>query len=216
MSSQKNNWKNLPKKMRWAYLFQQLSKSATSKNKFFLGIIVVAIIFIFLFINQNWKKNSLSPIDQEHPIVMLDFYSSYSPEVAFQLLEAYGKEKRIIYLITLWTLDLLFPLAYGLALIWVFIHLLRKSFPWLLNDLYKLTFIPLLLTITDLLENISITILILSYPNRFSVLAKTADFFTESKWILVNLVLLIIIIGFIATFMNKKDVIEFESNQHTT
>jgi hypothetical protein len=208
-----NRWNNIPKNMRWAYLFQKIDQAVTSRNKLLTGLLLAAILLAFQLINSSWKSAIVSPIDADYPVVMLDFYSQYSPEVAFQLIEAYGPVRRGWYLLSIWTLDLIFPMLYGLALMWFFIHLLKKSFPWLINDLYKLCFIPFLLTIVDLLENVSITTLILSYPNKISILAKSADFFTEFKWILVNIMLLITIIGYIAIFMNKKEVIAYENNQ---
>ncbi len=112
------------------------------------GAFVATLAFLFLVFPNL-------PIDGE----MLDLKPSYSYEEAMAALEQYGEDGRTLYAWASPTLDTLFPLVY----VTLFAGLIYRF--RLTEGLWLLAYLPVISGIFDLLENIQITAMLISFPD---------------------------------------------------
>ena len=121
-----------------------------------------------------WRQNRLGGLE------LLDSRGWYTPEEAAALFDALDRldaNARLVYAATGLTIDMAFPVAYGLLLaIWLF-HLFRGGVP-----LYLL---PLAMAAVDVLENLIVAGLALSHAGAPSPLAWLAAAFTLVKTVLM-------------------------------
>lgn len=113
----------------------------------------------------------------------LDVTIGYLPEMARLMIEEYTPDGRRWYILTEWTADLLFPLAYtvffSLLLAIVFKHAFPDDSPF-----QRLRWSPLLMMVFDYLENTSITILLVMFPGFSMAVGIIASIASLLKWIL--------------------------------
>lgn len=120
---------------------------------------------------------------QSASIGMLDVTLGYLPQSALQAVEAYGASGRTWYLITQWTADLLFPITYTLLFSFLLASLYRRAFlPE--SPFQNLRWAPVGMMGFDYLENITISLLMLAYPNSPLALAVIASIASLLKWVL--------------------------------
>ena len=111
---------------------------------------------------------------------LLDTRRWYSPEQAaalFGALDRLDPSARAVYAWTEVTVDLIFPVAYGLLLALALLRLFGSGRP-----LYLL---PIAGAVADVLENISIAVLAATYDGAVSSLARVAAVFTLLKSVLI-------------------------------
>ena len=131
-----------------------------------------------------WRDARLGELD------LLDGRGWYTPKEAAALFDALGQldtSARAVYAVTALTIDMVFPVCYGLLLAVLLFRLFPGGKP-----LYLL---PLAVALTDALENITIAALALSYDGGPSPLAWLATVFTLVKWILSSATLAAICVG---------------------
>ena len=123
---------------------------------------------------------------------LLDGRWWYTPADAGALLCKLGKDGRRLYAVSEVTLDLIFPLAYGLSLALLLVRLWPRDQAWLL-------LLPFVTVIADLLENFTIAFLAWTYSNESgpSALAKVAAIFTLTKRTFLSLAFLAVVIGIV-------------------
>lgn len=195
--------KSKPRSIKWAYLYQGLEQGAQDPKK--KWSVIASLLFCmayFVFLNYS--------ISKEGDFQILDAQNNYDVDWVYLQFEGFGALGRQLYLVSVLIIDNLFAVSYGLGFCWVFIFLLNNSFPQYINMLYKICFFPFLLSIVDLLENISISILLIQYPKISSNLVQIASFFTETKWILLIFIISLLIIAWIAKWMNHKEVLAYK------
>ena len=110
---------------------------------------------------------------------MLDGRGWYTPGEAAALFDALDRldaSARVVYATTALTIDMVFPVSYGLLFAVLLFLLFRGGAP-----LYLL---PLAVALADALENITIAALALSYDGASSPLAWLAAVFTLVKTML--------------------------------
>jgi len=130
-----------------------------------------------------WRRSRLEGME-------LDTEGWYTPEEAAALLDALeGLEgdATLLYAVTALTIDMLFPVCYGLLLAVVLFRLFPRGAPlWLL---------PLATAAADVLENATVAALALSHDGTPSPLAWPAAVFTLTKWVLTVATLAAIVVG---------------------
>jgi hypothetical protein len=119
----------------------------------------------------------------------LDLYLSYSPGQAYEYLGGLGAKGRIAYAKMELTTDLLFPVVYSMALIVALAMSTQRIFPPD-SRLQYLRFFPLLIVIADWGENLSLAVMIYTFPDQLEVLATAASLFTSLKWTFFMLVIM--------------------------
>jgi hypothetical protein len=125
----------------------------------------------------------------------LDLQFAYSPDhVAFSLNQL-NAEERGLYRIGLLALDMPYLVCYGLLLSGILYRLWGKG---------SLVFIPVLVSLADLVENLIILRLLGIFPREDKPLAFIVSFFSTTKWILVGVVLLTVFVGLIRWFVYRR------------
>ncbi|MCY4279128.1 MAG: hypothetical protein OXC59_00235 [Acidimicrobiaceae bacterium] len=123
-----------------------------------------------------WRQARLDGSD------LLDGRLWYTPEEAAALLESLDELEsgaRVVYAVSTLTADMVFPASYGLLLAVLLSRLFSVgSLLWLL---------PLVVAAADVLENVAVAALLLSYDGSVSSLARPAAVLTSVKWGLVAL-----------------------------
>ena len=171
-------------------------QSYSEKNLWILFVgtcicaISMAIAALLIGVGQPITGSSAS-------IQMLDMTFDYSPEEAYEQVNAYGEQGRSVYLFTSLVLDTLFPLLYGAFMSLVLVFLLQKT------KYRMLILMPLLLVLIDYLENTHLAFLIINFPEKFPNIAYWANLISLSKWTLIGLVFMTISFGFF--LRNRKD-----------
>jgi hypothetical protein len=130
-------------------------------------LVLFALFILLIFLLNYFMPRSLA----------LDVHFAYSSKEAYGLLESMGPNLRANYLLIIWILDSAYMVTYLLF----FSSLIIK----VLNSKY-LAALPLLIFTLDLIENVTVTILLLKYPIQSQVLGLIASFFTTTKWLSVG------------------------------
>ncbi len=118
-----------------------------------------------------WRRDRLGGFE------LLDSRVWYTPEEAAALFDALDRldaSARVVYAATGLTVDMAFPVAYGLLLA-ILLHRLFRA-PFFL--------LPLAAAVVDGLENLTVAALALGYAGAPSPLAWLAAVFTLLKWLL--------------------------------
>ena len=146
-----------------------------------LGLLAVAGLLTFI---MNGTALSFStPTIEAHSggVPILDMRMSYTPEEAYQLFTALGTAGRQAYRILHLVPDMLFPISYALLFAftgaWFLVRLLPLEHP-----LQWLILTPLISGLADILENLSLVVSGLVYPNRIDWLAQVASLLTKIKF----------------------------------
>ncbi len=151
---------------------------------------VVAILIVMIFIATQLfagRREFLGPQNQ-----LLDGRRWYTPAQVSQLFTDLG-DQRYVYAATEVTLDLIYPLTYGMLFGILIVQLWGPRRDYLL-------FAPILAVLFDLLENFTIAYLAITYSGSVSNLAWFAAVSTLLKSFFFLLTLLLILNGGIVAF----------------
>lgn len=151
--------------------------SLSTRGRFLLSSLILfgftLIIFFVIF-----------PIINVNNIEILDSKFYYSPKEAYELISSYSLVDRRLYLINALTFDMIFPVIYSLlfgTLLTGFSYRQISS----TDSCYFIRFFPLIGGVSDIFENISISILISGLPKTLYSVAFIACCFTTIKWIVL-------------------------------
>ena len=168
-----------------------------------LGLLAVAGLLTFI---MNGTALSFStPTIEAHSggVPILDMRMSYTPEEAYQLFTALGTAGRQAYRTLHLVPDMLFPISYALLFAftgaWFLVRLLPLEHP-----LQWLILTPLISGLADILENLSLVVSGLVYPNRIDWLAQVASLLTKIKFGLMPIGLVFLIIIVVMWFVRKR------------
>lgn len=140
----------------------------------------------------------------------LDMDPSFSSGSTYERLEAFGDTGRELYMRTMLTVDLIFPLS-----MFLFLYLFSKyvSQYWRLKKALSWTLLslPVVYLSLDFLENLSIFLILKNYPEQLDYLASNIGYLTTGKRlamlfaIIIPLALMMVAkLITIFTFPNKK------------
>lgn len=160
-----------------------LSNFSTGRN-------VIILLALFLFAN-------FVLIPAIYPkFETLDTMSAYSPEEAYNLFSNYGESGRNYYIIIELTLDIIYPLITALLFSLSTLYTFQRAFPGK-SGIHNLAVIPFGVMLADYLENFCIVLMLLNYPRELTNLARLSNIFTNIKFVLSPVELLLVIIGLI-------------------
>lgn len=134
-------------------------------------------------------------------IVSLDAQLFYTPEEAFSTVASYGDAAPFwIRMYLTWDIvnPILYTLAFGLLISWLFQRSFKPG-----SKLQKLNVLPVGAGLFDLLENISIVILLAVYPAQPTVLAWISTICTVSKISFLGASVLLVLVGLLKAAMNR-------------
>jgi len=131
----------------------------------------------------------------------IDFLVVYRPEKAYDMITAYGDRGRRYYATIALTLDTVFPmltgLTFSLTLAGVFSHAFSDE-----GVLHRALLVPMGAMVADILENVGIVTMLMSYPRNLMVIALLASSFSTVKWTAIAAQSLLIVIGLIGWLIN--------------
>lgn len=170
-------------------------------RKFFSIKVIIILVLLWIFTNiWMWFGPSgsitLRDITGESKLPDTMFFG-YSFNVLFELLKNYGENGRAIYL-GFQSKDFVYPLVYSTLLAGL---LLRSKLPKVLSFWI---FIPWVAAIFDYAENLIIRNQVLNFPDLNADWVSMASVFTVSKWSLVFISGLFIIVFWVASFFRKR------------
>ncbi len=128
---------------------------------------------------------------------------NYSPDRAYQVLQAYGADGRAFYASTFVIIDFFTPILMNLFLAMTISILFRQVF---LPDspLQRLNLLPMIAMIGDYLENLGIVLMIRSYPDQLIGLARFAAFSTNLKFVFTIASGVCILAGVVIWMMKRR------------
>jgi hypothetical protein len=152
-----------------------ITKQANGKNSLILlGMVMLINVLLALTMGGN---PYLQPLD-------LQLY--YSPEKAYELLNAYNETERFYYIIAETTLDVIYPLVYAMLFSFI-LFMLHKDI--------RIAKFPFLITILDYFENAGIVTMLISYPNELHGVARITGLFTTLKWTALTITVMLVLWG---------------------
>jgi len=119
-----------------------------------------------------------------HGANIIDGLLFYSPSQVHELIGSYGAKGRQVYIAVELTADLF----YSIVIAAFFNSFLIYSSSKIRNNLLKFQYyllLPLLIIISNFLENSGIVWMLINYPTEYFYLALITSFFTLSKWLLI-------------------------------
>ncbi len=152
------------------------------------AIAVLFALFMLCTVGFNWRASQLG-VQNPPPDTRTKRYSS---QELGNLFETWGPEGRRLYVVTQLSIDLLFPLVYGLLLAFLIVQTYSDAWGrWL-------WLVPLILMAFDYAENITAILLVTQYrtgqvPSASGVWALFS--FTQMKMMLFSMATLLALIG---------------------
>jgi hypothetical protein len=131
----------------------------------------------------------------------LDLMVLATPDKLFAMIEKYGDFGRPFYRNVELTVDIVYPIVYlfffGLLISWLFQRAFASTSP-----MRKLNIMPLGMWFFDLLENITIVILLSLYPSQPLALGWLLTIVSTLKWFFAGASLLMIVVGLVMAVKN--------------
>lgn len=155
-----------------------------------VAVVSVAIFILFMAIVLPRVSTYTATVTNNAPSPDMSLY--YSANELFDIAEEYGEEARTTYVILRFTFDIVWPFVYTLFLITAISFFMRK----VADKRILFLSLPLFAIALDYLENIVLSIVMISYPNRAVFFATIASPITILKWLFlgVSFVLLFVMI----------------------
>ncbi|MDX1942206.1 MAG: hypothetical protein SFU99_16700 [Saprospiraceae bacterium] len=175
--------------------FHQL---ATARNV--IIFLLLDFIMMSLVMPQVARKlqsyaSGIKPIDLEIP--------TYSTDRAYEILSAYNAEALNYYKNIELSVDIIYPIIYGLAFALTIAFLWTRILPNK-NWVRWLPLIPLKGMLFDFAENIGIIFIINQLPARANGLTSVTAIFSLLKWSLDFLAIGLILVGFVVWIRKSK------------
>ena len=155
--------------------YLELVSSTKSQITIFVLLNICGLIFIFL--PHNIFAN------------MLDLELFYDKNNVIKNFNAIGPDGRSIYVLSSLLLDTVYPILYTSLFLGAYSKLFRSSKVILLAPITAFSF--------DILENLQITRLNLSFPNINETNVYLSSMTTSLKWIAIAITVLVLIYGII-------------------
>ena len=168
-----------------------------------LGLLAVAGLLTFIM--NGTALFFSTPTIEAHSggVPILDMRMSYTPEEVYQLFAALGTTGRQAYRTLHLVPDMLFPISYALLFAftgaWFLVRLLPLEHP-----LQWLILTPLISGLADILENLSLVVSGLAYPDRMDWLTQIASLLTKIKFGLMPVGAVFLIIITVVWFIRKR------------
>jgi hypothetical protein len=167
------------------------------------GLLGTTALMMFLMNGTQLPFSNPTIVEHSGGVPILDLRDSYTADDAYELFAALGSEGRRAYLTLHLVPDTLFPIGYSLVFAFISAWFLVRLLP-LDHRLQWLSMIPLISGLADVLENLSLVICNLAYPNRVDWLVRLAHLLTKVKFGLLPIGLVFLIIIVVMWFFRKR------------
>lgn len=170
-------------------------------NKYAGPKTVVALVMAILPFNALFFPIIGDQLETMSGFRTLDIEFSYSPEEVFARLNAYGYSGRLLYLLSSWTIDFLYPLLYSFLFAFMLTFFLQRAFsPG--HAFIRLQSLPFVILFFDLIENGLIAFLLAFYPAKPVLIAIAASFSTTLKWCFAGLTFAVLVLSIAVLLYN--------------
>ena len=170
-----------------------------AKSKYILMGIGVIFLFNVVFLPQFPKLVAGVELPVEE---IIDVKFSYSPQEAYDVIEAFSADQRAAYWKSELFVDNTYALVYGITYTLLLIFLFSRAFAGN-RFLQKVALLPLLATFADWVENACIINMVLIFPERNDSLMGMSSMFTSMKWILAGIMIGLIMVSGAKMMMNR-------------
>ena len=160
--------------------------------------VITILAALFLAFDFFVLPAMASPGGESLPVLDLKFW--YSPRQAFQAISQYSPQARQASVITHLTIDVIYPLIYGLLISLLLIVVFRNASP---GQQRQLPFLPWRAVFADYLENIGLVAMFLLYPSQFALLSWVTAIFTALKWIQIGFSILALLVGILLLALGR-------------
>lgn len=165
-----------------------------------ISVLVVFLILVLPLVSGFLMRKLNTPIIPDTMIF-------YSPTILNNLAEVYLEEGIKAFILSKYTFDIIWPLAYLFSLTVIIGHLYN-----LLKQFSQALWFPLIAFLSDIAENILLVVFFSRYPASSGILGYIASGFTALKWVMIALCLVFILmfIGRIRKNRLQKEVLNDE------
>jgi len=126
------------------------------------------------------------------PVGVIDLTFGFNPQKTMMMVAEYGDEARSYYALTEMTTDMLYPVVYAFLFGIILAILYRGSSRSWVSTL------PFVCLLFDYLENITIVILLTTFPQQSLFIATLCELLKLLKWLAFAAVILLILLGLIS------------------
>lgn len=169
-------------------IYQRILKITNLKV---IGIFFVLFVVAVFMVNVVFKTE----------INYLTQTFNYTSEEAYKIINSYGESGRILHLRILFV-DIILVILYTVLFSTATVYIAKSLFPS--NEfLPRLSLMPVVLSIIQMIEIVGLFIILSSYPTQLFGLVKVINIVTVIKYILTSTCILMLIIGFISLFMKR-------------
>ncbi|MGD9887430.1 MAG: hypothetical protein AB7T03_05690 [Bacilli bacterium] len=165
-----------------------------------ISVLVGFLIFVLPLVSNFLIRKLNTPIIPDTMIF-------YSPTILNNLAEVYLDEGIKAFILSKYTFDIIWPLAYLFSLTVIMGHLYN-----ILKQFSHALWFPLIAFVSDITENILLVVFFNQYPTSTGILGYIASGFTALKWVMIALclVFILIFIGKIRKNRLQKEVLNDE------
>ncbi|GAB2572652.1 hypothetical protein [Spirosoma areae] len=169
--------------------------------KTLLLAIVLYIPFNTYFLkNLEARMNALAGKE----IGPIDLLFDYNPAKISQMVADYGPEGRAVYAQGAMVVDTAYPLVYTF-LFCIVLSLLFRNRSYAPFQLVNV--LPVGILLFDLLENACIVYLLKSYPSSSAGMASLCSIFTNLKWVMTAVFLVLVIYGVLRLVVGRRETV---------
>ncbi|MCC7117296.1 MAG: hypothetical protein IT310_02130 [Anaerolineales bacterium] len=163
-------------------------------------LVFLALDFIFAgFVMPLIGGLMKSGTGLEQPLDLMIFAT---PDKLFEMIERYGDSTRRFYRNVELSADLIYPIIYVLAFSLLISFLFKRGFaPH--QPIRQWNIVPVGAYVFDLLENITIVILLSVFPTQPVTLGWLLFLFIALKWFFVGALIVLILFGLVMALKNK-------------
>lgn len=180
-----------------------LDRLSAALHRFAKGWLVFILFLLDMFFNiiVMPMAEALMKFDGGGP-GPLDLRFFTPPAKMFEMVGQYGEYNRVFYRNFQLTGDILYPIVYTLFFSLLISWLFQRGFDSA-SKMQKWNVLPFGAWLFDLLENISIVILLVVYPSTPVILALLTTLLTMVKWIFAGGSMLLLVIGMAMAAKNR-------------
>lgn len=150
--------------------------------------VILALVILGIFIVVILPITSSLLAQKTNSALIPDTMIFYSPTMFYNLANIYGEQGIFAYVVSKYTLDIIWPLAYLFSLCVLLMHLyqITKRFAWSLS-------FPMIAFVLDMIENSLLVVLFLNHPKQINWLVYFASGFTLMKWFIIATCLVVML-----------------------
>jgi len=176
--------------------FYSKLESVTNHKLIIEGILLIIVFnVILLFI--------IPALTRGESVFAFDVRFSYSPKEAKHILNLMNDKTRKIYLLSEIFVDIPYAIIYGIVYSLIIISIFKNLGEKLAKYIFLL---PFFISISDILENAFVILMITNYPSWNDTFAITGSFFTSMKWIFALTTFILAVSGLLIKTLKRINI----------